>query len=544
MSLIRIPRNITKKLPICHKFSTAVLNNEEYTTTPNYPPILDLSYEKVQERKKESNYEEIKAVKTIEEKQIKLNMPKYYGFKCYMFNDEKIPYGQLPLIQHITKTHLIVKDQLPDYYNQINVDTLVNDIKKDIEEVLVIEYNHYRRKHEVLNEDIDITAQDKLLTSSICRQINRSLINNLSNTYAHLKQLQIDLDQRIESFWFASGMDPPENIKRYRLGEKWREHTENEPTNRAMQYTGTSMISLRSKLPLLPIVPHSEAVNEDLKIPYFKYDPRVVGTITTHRHITNIPGFWPGDKYEYGLLSYHPRSYLIGRNYNDPLDNTESLHRQALLSCFGWLNAQANYLGFTTFNDITYPLVTQSAITNGQTWSFYVYQLNTILNHSKHVRENPKRNICWATPEMKLFEEIKDGKVVGFNDETLKMLIRYYANTPEERLGVNMKPYLNNEEKVCADYKDDDKRNWLEKEYKFLMANRPRYKEFYEVHHWEKIYKIDHQTRPNEARRRPFELNQKPSNRRLDHRQPAYIPRALRPDLPRNKGRYAKEYFP
>lgn len=85
-------------------------------------------------------------------------------------------------------------------------------------------------------------------------------------------------------------MNPPENIKRYRLGLEWRKHTENEPTNRAIQYTGTSTLSLRSRLPLLPIVPYNEAVNEDLKVPYFKYDPRVVGTATTHRHITNIPG--------------------------------------------------------------------------------------------------------------------------------------------------------------------------------------------------------------------------------------------------------------
>lgn len=85
-------------------------------------------------------------------------------------------------------------------------------------------------------------------------------------------------------------MNPPENIKRYRLGLEWRKHTENEPTNRAIQYTGTSTLSLRSRLPLLPIVPYSEAVNEDLKVPFFKYDPRVVGTATTHRHITNIPG--------------------------------------------------------------------------------------------------------------------------------------------------------------------------------------------------------------------------------------------------------------
>lgn len=124
------------------------------------------------------------------------------------------------------------------------------------------------------------------------------------------------------------------------------------------------------------------------------------------------------------------------------------------------------------------------------------------------------------------------------------MLIQLYANTPEERLGINMRPYLKDEGRLCADYGDDEKRNWLEREYKFLMSNRPRLKEFYEIYNWEKIYKIDNKTRGHEPRRRPFELKQNPSDRTLDDRQAKYIPRALRPDLPRHKGRYAKEYFP
>lgn len=85
-------------------------------------------------------------------------------------------------------------------------------------------------------------------------------------------------------------MNPPENVKRYRRGEEWSKHTENEQTNRAIQYIGTPRMNLRLKLPLLPIIPYSEATNEDFTVPYFKYDPRVVGTHTTHRHITNIPG--------------------------------------------------------------------------------------------------------------------------------------------------------------------------------------------------------------------------------------------------------------
>lgn len=257
-----------------------------------------------------------------------------------------------------------------------------------------------------------------------------------------------------------------------------------------------------------------------------------------------ISGFWPGDPKEFGLLSYHRRGHILDRHYNDAEDDKDAIHRQGILASFGWLNAQANFQGFTTFNELTYPLVTQSIITNGQIWSFYVYQLNTLINHSKYVHENPKRNICWATPEMKLFEGVENDKLVGFNEEVLKTLLKFYANAPEERLGVNLKPYLNQDEKVCADYEDDDKREWLEREYKFLMANRPRMKLEYEIYAWEKIYKIDHQTRFMDKKRRPFEFKLKPFDRTLDDRQARYIPRALRPELPRWKGRYAKEYFP
>ena len=231
-------------------------------------------------------------------------------------------------------------------------------------------------------------------------------------------------------------------------------------------------------------------------------------------------------------------------NFNDGNYIQEALHRQGILASFGWLHAQANYLGFTTFNEITYPLVCQSIITDSRLWSFYTYQLNTLLMHSNNIADSPKKNICWATPELKLFEEIKDGRIVGFNEDILKMLLKYYVNEPQDRLGVNYSPYLNDTVRISADYTDDDKRQWLEREYKFLMSNRPRFLPDYEVYHWEKIYKIDHNTRFMDKKLRPFELMINPFKRRLDERQPQYIPRVLRPHLPKYKGRYVKEYFP
>lgn len=132
--------------------------------------------------------------------------------------------------------------------------------------------------------------------------------------------------------------------------------------------------------------------------------------------------------------------------------------------------------GFSTFNDITYPLTTQTVITDGQWWSFFVYQLNTTLVHSEYADENPKRNLCWITEPIKLFDKIENEKVYGLNEEVLKTLIKYYTNIPEERIGVDLKPYLGESIKLIANIRGNERRNWLEKQYKHLVCNRPRYR--------------------------------------------------------------------
>ncbi|KAJ8970918.1 hypothetical protein NQ314_000968 [Rhamnusium bicolor] len=277
---------------------------------------------------------------------------------------------------------------------------------------------------------------ENITSSSIIRQINRIIINKLSRSHPHLLNSQVDLDPRIESCWYAGGMDPPVRIRKFRKTLAWMKEHADDPIDRLMVYIGKPCLTVRSKLPLKTIVTHSEAENPDLQIPFFSYDPRCVGTPTEHRHMANTP------------------------------------------------------------------------------------------------------------EEMKLFEDVKDGKIIGLNEDVLKLLIKFYSNVPENRLGVNMTPYLSSEEKVVADYEDNEKREWLEREYKYLVANRPRHHDFYEIYSWEKIYKIDNKTRFMEKRLRPFELFIKPQNRTLDDRTPKYIPRKLRPDLPRWKGRNAKEFFP
>lgn len=143
MALVRLNRSLLRKISY-RSIATTNIEDDEYTATPQYPPILDLSFKKRKDREKHAAHKEVETVPTIEEKQIKLNMPKYYGFKCHMFHENEIPYDQLNLVQYITKTHLIVNNDLPDYYKGVNVDKLCEDIKSQVEDALLIEHSGYR----------------------------------------------------------------------------------------------------------------------------------------------------------------------------------------------------------------------------------------------------------------------------------------------------------------------------------------------------------------------------------------------------------------
>lgn len=61
-------------------------------------------------------------------------------------------------------------------------------------------------------------------------------------------------------------------------------------------------------------------------------------------------GFWPGDLFPFGLLSYHKRGHLIERQkiYGQE-DEDEAVHSQAILASYGWLLPQACYQGINNF---------------------------------------------------------------------------------------------------------------------------------------------------------------------------------------------------
>ena len=124
---------------------------------------------------------------------------------------------------------------------------------------------------------------------------------------------------------------------------------------------------------------------------------------------------------------------------------------KAMLASWGWLSAQATHLGFSPLTELTYPLVTQGTITDGQTWTFTAYQLNTVdltTNTPENVTCN---NVMWMNnKDVKLYDDVDEasGKIVNFRPEVLAPLVKMYLREPKMR-DYSLTPYLSDDKTVA-----------------------------------------------------------------------------------------------
>lgn len=217
-------------------------SNEEYTEKPEYPEILDISYEARKERKKQIWYDEIKNLQTIEEKLLKINMPRYYGYKTIALKDNIFPYNCLPLTQHYTRTLFEEIDKLPsDYYKSTkNIDTFVEYFTPDIKDAIEFSIDVYKHNHS--KENLEPSESDKILGEIIVNQLNRVLLNLLMDDCNHLNDIEIDIYPRHEAFWFVGGVNPSKSAQRMRKGCEWTKKYVDEPYDRPVQYIGKQLI--------------------------------------------------------------------------------------------------------------------------------------------------------------------------------------------------------------------------------------------------------------------------------------------------------------
>ncbi|XP_076067555.1 mitochondrial ribosomal protein S30 [Oratosquilla oratoria] len=499
----------------------------EYDDEPMYPPILDMSPESIKRRKKESWHDKITKLPTIEQKMVELNMPKYYGYWSCQLHDEKGTLNGQGFTKYATRTH--VTDGLPSgYYEDEDKQAaeLVPSVQSQIEELIKFHYGntfHWRNTRGMF-------ANKRQLDLNFLQGLQRIMISSLSPQISHLRTASVDVQPRIEAFWFLGGIQPDLQLKKIRKNCDFLKDKENDPIDRPIQCMAHPTISIRSNLGLPEVVSMENSLATDGEVPVEQMDPRAYGFYYKHSPAVTLPGFWPGEVNEHGLLFFHTRYGLERQCLRSQTNDMQNVIMQKLiLASFTQASSFASYFGFGPVSELTYPFVQQNILTDGQNWNFSVYQLNTCALHSERAVENPVNNILWVLPEMQLFEAVDETGVKGLNTEVLQKLIAMYIKegVPRE----DSSPYLANYKYLANHEADGEMKEEFRKQVHHVLSKRKRHLLKDEVYLWEKIYKIDFNTRALDAKRRFFEKhwNQKhPGSRRLDDHMAVYVPKALR----------------
>lgn len=194
----------TSKFRVTRSFSSALSQRELVANAAEYPPIIDTSKQAARERKIQEWFDKIKKIGTIEEKLLELNMPRYWGYRCFMLNDMEIPYNGLPFVQYATKTDY---QPMPknDPEESKKIDEFLNLVKSELQDALEFELSGYSHGFQVMKKDMDPRKVQRIKASAIVKHLNRVLTRILGADNSHLYESDVDIDPRIEAFWFVGG---------------------------------------------------------------------------------------------------------------------------------------------------------------------------------------------------------------------------------------------------------------------------------------------------------------------------------------------------
>jgi len=502
---------------------------KEYSETPLYPPIP--TFKNKAEKGTKKAKDAVKDLNIVEEKMYQINRPKLYGWYSYVLDPDYIPADFLEFSQFSTWTTVV--EGLPKYFSDKDLEEQALQILKEvgplIEKVLVNENEFRELAFQVDNDrmkysegystgNFEPRRVDQYKSENVIAKIHEVLQAHLALTQPHLRNSAEDYGARNEGFWFRGGIKPDKimltkrqankkyqekKLKLGRIGEDQvaTEEEINAAYERAIQIKHTSVVQLRHEHPLQEFVDRDDPLSTNIKVPIVDVDPRIFGIKAKAQHGTNIPGYWPEDSNQMGLLAYHTR--MNRYNYDDAGEKNPALEKferaqdiaKGIQTNFAWTLAQACHLGFSPLTELTYPLSSQSVNTDGQTWSFFAYQLNTCDLSSNDFSQHKHQNILWTQEPEQLYTKIVDGKVEGFNPAALKPLIKMMLNKPRAR-EYNMTPYLNAKVPRVTLFPDDYQRKRFLEVIRNQLSNRPKAVAKPEMYLWEKMLMVDHDTMP------------------------------------------------
>ena len=213
---------------------------DEFTQEAVYPEIPKFRSEH------EAGYADLKKtmknLKTVEEKQIHLNKPKYYGWYSCVMNTNSMPPSALDMVKYVTNT--VISRELPE--NLKALDKLALDEAERLEEsfknqlvfdevkLLAFQTENERDMYTQSRAVVEHSHNYKMQKINKRLQgIHRFLQTNLATRHSHLRNAQVDYDSRVEAFWMRSGISPDSKMVRKRkIQQSYRQNN-----NRPIQLT-------------------------------------------------------------------------------------------------------------------------------------------------------------------------------------------------------------------------------------------------------------------------------------------------------------------
>ncbi|XP_029294959.1 large ribosomal subunit protein mL65 [Cottoperca gobio] len=252
----------------------------------------------------------------------------------------------------------------------------------------------------------------------------RNLVTGLTFSLAKYNPLlllsSLDINPQVNFYWRRGQRIIPKGHRRGRQ----------EPIRFQIDDQPNTQIRITQQLPQFTPLEDSYAA----EVPEVMLAPNLMPLFRRQYENNIFTGAKLPDPACYGHTQFHlvPDRYHRDRMARQQLsDQVEVfLRANALTSLFAWTGAQAMYQGFWNHEDVTRPFVSQAVITDGQFFSFFCYQLNTVALSVEMDANNPRKNLLWGTESLRLYESVQDGEVVGLNDDVLKLLIQFLINRP------------------------------------------------------------------------------------------------------------------
>ncbi|XP_070689440.1 large ribosomal subunit protein mL65 [Pempheris klunzingeri] len=281
--------------------------------------------------------------------------------------------------------------------------------------------------HAILHEHWQIKKRRPFLyreQEQMVGPVLRNLVTGLTYSLAKYNPLlplsSLDINPQVNFYWRRGQRIIPKGHRRGRL----------EPTRFQIDDQPHSQIRITQQLPQFTPLEASYAA----EVPEVTLAPNLVPLFRRQYANHIFTGAKLPDPACYGHTQFHlvPDRYhrhrMARRQQSDQVE--VFLRANALASLFAWTGAQAMYQGFWNHEDVTRPFVSQAVITDGQFFSFFCYQLNTVALSVEMDTNNPRKNLLWGTESLRLYESVQDGVVVGLDDGVLKLLVQFLLNKP------------------------------------------------------------------------------------------------------------------